>query len=69
MLTLEDEEGNKGQVYPYAMAQLPVTLWGRDLLSQMGIMMCSPNEVVIKKMLNKGYLPHRRLGKNNQGMT
>lgn len=63
MLTWEDEEGNKGQVCPYVTAQLPVTLWGRDVLSQMGMRMCSLNEVITKQMLNKGYLPHRGLGK------
>lgn len=54
MLTCEDEEGNKGQMCPYVIAQLPVELWGRDVPSQMGMMMCSPNEVVTKQMLNKG---------------
>lgn len=63
MLTWEDEERNKGQVCSYVMAQLPATLWGRDVLSQMGMMMCSLNEAVTKKMLNKEYLPHRGLGK------
>ena len=50
LLTWRDEEGNSGQIQPYVMSNLPVTLWGRDLLSQMGIIMCSPNEAVTKQM-------------------
>ena len=37
------------------MSHLPITLWGRDLLSQMGLMMCSPNEVVTRQMLRQGF--------------
>jgi hypothetical protein len=33
------------------MSNLPVTVWGRDLLSQMGVIMCSTNEVATKQML------------------
>jgi hypothetical protein len=51
LLTWRDEEGNSGQIKPYVMSKFPVTVWGRDLLSQMGIIMCSPNEAVIKQML------------------
>ena len=53
LLTWRDEEGNSGQIQPYVMSNLPVTLWGRDLLSQMGIIMCSPNEAVTKQMLRQ----------------
>ena len=56
-LTWRDEEDNSGQFQPYVMSNLPVTLWGRDLLSQMGIIMCSPNEAVTKQMLRQGFLP------------
>ena len=53
LLNWKDEEGNSGQIKPYVMSNLPVTLWGRDLLSQMGIIMCSPNEAVTKQMLRQ----------------
>ena len=55
LLTWKDEEGNSGQIQPYVMPNLPITLWGRDLLSQMGLIMCSPNEVVAKQMLEQGF--------------
>ena len=51
LLTWRDEEGNLRQIQQYVMSNLPVTLWGRDLLSQMGIIMCTPNEAVTKQML------------------
>jgi hypothetical protein len=45
------------------MSNLPVTLWGRDFLSQLGIIMCSPNEAVTKQMLRQEFLPGQGLGK------
>ena len=45
------------------MSNLPITLWGRDLLSQMGLIMCTPNEAVTKQMLGQGFLPGQELGK------
>ena len=68
LLTWRDEEGKSGQIQPYVMSNLPVTLWGRDLLSQMGIIMCSPNEAVTKQMLRQGFLPGQGLGKEGQGI-
>lgn len=68
LLTWRDEEGNSGQIQPYVMPNLPVTLWGRDLLSQMGVIMCSPNEAVTKQMLKQGFLPGHGLGKEKQGI-
>ena len=68
LLTWRDEEGNSGQIQLYVMSNLPVTLWGRDLLSQMGIIMCSPNEALTKQMLRQGFLPSQGLGKEGQGI-
>jgi hypothetical protein len=50
------------------MSNLPVTLWGRDLLSQMGVIMCSPKEMVTKQMLRQGLLPGHGLNKEGQGI-
>jgi hypothetical protein len=47
---------------------LPVYLWGRDILYQMNVSMCSPNEVVTKQMLAQGLLPGQGLGKQAQGI-
>lgn len=68
VLTWTDEEGNSGQVQPYIVPNLPVNLWGRDILSQLKLLMCSPNEIITQQMLNQGYLPGQGLGKNNQGI-
>jgi hypothetical protein len=56
------------QIQFYVIPHLPVTLWGRDILSQMDLMMCSPNEAVIKQMLRQGFLPGPGLGKEGQGI-
>lgn len=49
-----DPEGNSGTVIPYVIPDLPINLWGRDILSQMNF---SPNEAVTKQMLAQGFLP------------
>jgi hypothetical protein len=68
LLTWRDEEGNLRQIQQYVMSNLPVTLWGRDLLSQMGIIMCSPNEAVTKQILREGFLSCQGLRKEGQGI-
>jgi hypothetical protein len=51
------------------MRHLLVILWERDLLLQMGLMMCSPNEVVTRQMLRRGFfLPGQKLGKDGKGI-
>lgn len=68
ILTWKDAEGNSGQVQPYVVPGLPVNLWGRDILSQLKLIMASPNEIVTQQMLNQGFLPGLGLGKTKQGM-
>ena len=68
MLTWRDGEGKSGQIQPYVMSNLTVTLCRRDLLSQMGIIMCSPKEMVTKQMLRQGLLPGHGLKKKGQGI-
>jgi hypothetical protein len=41
-----DSEGNSGTMQPFAVGALPVKLWRRDILSQMKVITCSPNEIV-----------------------
>ena len=67
LLTGEDNEGNSGSIQPFVVPGLPVNLWGRDILSQMKVFMCSPNAVIAQQMLSQGYLPGQGLGKNSQG--
>lgn len=66
-LTWKDKDGNQGIIQPYIIPGLPINLWGRDLLSQMSLIICSPNEVVTAQMLNSGFLPGKGLGKNENG--
>ncbi|XP_068919514.1 endogenous retrovirus group K member 21 Pro protein-like [Petaurus breviceps papuanus] len=66
-LPWKDNEGNACTVRPFVVPGLPVNLWGRDILSQMGIIMCSPNAIVAQQMLSQGFLPGQGLGKNKQG--
>jgi hypothetical protein len=67
LLIWEDGEGNSGSIQPYVVPGLPINLWGRDILSQMRVIMCSPNEVITQQMLTQGYLPGQGLGKFGQG--
>jgi hypothetical protein len=68
LLTWRDWEGKSGQIQPYVMSYLPVTLWGRDPLSQMGIITYNPNEMVTKQTLRQGLLPGHGLKKKGQGI-
>lgn len=67
-LTWRDKENNTGLIKPYIIPHLPVNLWGRDLLSQMKVIMCSPNETVAAQMLSQGYTPGKGLGKAENGI-
>ena len=51
LLTWRDGEDKSGQIQPCVMSNLPVTLWERDLLSQMGVIMYRPNEMMTKQTL------------------
>lgn len=68
ILIWKDKEGNSGQVQPYIVAGLPINLWGRDILSQLKLVMASPNDIIARQMLNQGYLPGQGLGKYSQGI-
>lgn len=67
-LTWLDKENNSGTVQPYIVPNLPVNLWGRDILSQMGVIMFSPNSKITTQMLKQGFLPGQGLGKQGQGI-
>ncbi|XP_069931033.1 endogenous retrovirus group K member 9 Pol protein [Oryctolagus cuniculus] len=69
VLRWKDKEGNQGTVTPFVLPGLPVNLWGRDILSQMEVILCSPNAVVTQQMLHMDYVPGTGLGKMRQGIT
>ncbi|XP_036031794.1 endogenous retrovirus group K member 6 Pro protein-like [Onychomys torridus] len=68
-LKWEDPGGNTGTVRPFVVEGLPINLWGRDIMTQMGIIMMSPNDKVTQMMLKTGFLPGKGLGKLEQGQT
>lgn len=67
-LTWEDPEGNTGHVRPFIVPCLPINLWGRDILSQMGVFMFSPSATVTHQMLDQGFIPRQGLGRHIQGI-
>lgn len=68
-LEWEDEEGHSGVFRPY-VHPLPVTLWGRDVLEQMDIVITTEklySDPAKHIMENMGYKPGEGLGKQRQG--
>jgi hypothetical protein len=62
-----DVEGHSGLFNPYVLDNLPVNLWGRDVLVSMGVTLCSPNSMVFHQMFQQGYNSLRGLGRYQQG--
>ena len=48
---------------------LPFSLWGGDILSQIGMLLYSPDEKVTNQMLQMRYNPDKGLGKDQQGIV
>ena len=68
-MTWSDEKGAQGTFCPYVVPSLPFSLWGRDILSQVGMLLYSPDENVTNQMLQMRYNPDKGLGKNQQGIA
>jgi hypothetical protein len=47
---------------------LPVNLWRRDILQEMGTILYNPSAKVSHMMLQQGFDPHKGLGKSQQGI-
>ncbi|XP_055994420.1 endogenous retrovirus group K member 7 Pro protein-like [Sorex fumeus] len=60
-------EGKEGHVRPYVLPDLPVNLWGRDVLSQMDLILVDTKGLDL--LLQQGYLPGQGLGRHSQGLT
>ena len=69
ILTWSDEKGAQGTFCPYVIPSLPFSLWGRDILSQMRMLLYSPDEKVTNQMLQMRYNPDKGLGKDQQGIV
>lgn len=67
LLLWQDEDGHKGSFQPYIIPGLPVNLWGRDVMSNMGVYLYSPSIQVTQQMFDQGLLPGRGLGIEGQG--
>lgn len=66
-LKWEDSEGNSGLVRPFVVPGLPVNLWGRDILEQLDVVLCSGSEFASRQLKKQGWSPGSGLGKNLQG--
>ena len=69
ILTWSDEKGTLGTFCPYVVPSVPFSLWGRDILSKMGMLLYSPDEKVTNQMLQIRYNPDKGLGKDQQGIV
>ena len=70
-LRWKDEEGHVGEFQPYVL-EVPISLWGRDLLTEMGYVLSnegvysSQSQQMMQKM---GHRSGQGLGKYSQGHT
>jgi hypothetical protein len=53
LLVWKDDKGHSGIIQPYIIPGFPVNLLGQVLLSQLGMIMCSPNNIVTLQMEKK----------------
>lgn len=67
LLSWQDEDGHEGTFQPYIVPGLPVNLWGRDIMSNMGVYLYSPSTQVTQQMFDQGLLPGQGLGTKGQG--
>lgn len=66
ILPWANEEGQSGVFCPCGIPTIPITLWGRDILSHMGMLLYSPDDKVPAQMLQMHFDPDKGLGKHNQ---
>lgn len=66
ILTWSDEKGAQGTFCSYVVPSLPFSLWGRDILSQVGMLLYSPDENVTNQMLQMRYNLDKGLVKDQQ---
>lgn len=68
ILTWSDAEGHTGTIQPYVLPDLPLNLWGRDVLTQMGAYLYSPSSAVTNMMCQQNYYPGQGMGKDSHGI-
>ena len=69
IFTWSDEKGAQGIFCPYVIPLLPFSLWGRDVFSQMGMLLYSPDENVTNQMLQIRYNTDKGLDKDQKGIV
>ena len=65
----KDEEGHRGSFQPFVL-QIPVSLWGRDVMTKMGVKMISKKTYSLQSqaiMDGMSYQKGKGLGKNEDG--
>lgn len=67
LLSWKDAEGHSGLFRPYIIPGLPVNLWGRDIMENMGVYLYSPSSVASRMLMDQGLLPSQGLGVQFQG--
>lgn len=65
-LAWKTKEGKTGSVQPYVLPGLPLNLWGRDILSQMDLILIDTKG--LDMLIKQGYVPGQCLGKDQQGI-
>lgn len=66
-LKWRDEKRHERHFQPYVLPRLPVNLWERDVMMNMGVYLYSPDKKISNQLLDQGLLPHQGLGINSQG--
>ena len=67
--TWKNEKGKSGKIFPY-IVDIPVTLWGRDVLTKMDLRLTNEYSPQAREIMSSmGYTPGKGLGKSLQGMT
>lgn len=62
-------EGQEGSFVPYVLP-LPVNLWGRDILAELGLKLMNEYSLPAQRMVrDMGYVPGKGIGKHHQGTT
>ncbi|XP_028635400.1 endogenous retrovirus group K member 6 Pro protein-like [Grammomys surdaster] len=65
-LKWQDQEGHSGVVQPYVL-ELPISLWGRDLLKDMGFKLSNEYSLSAQRMMqDMGYAPGFGIGKTSK---
>lgn len=68
-LTWKNEEGKSGKFLPY-IVEIPVTLWGRDVLTKMDLRLTNEYSPQARKIMSKkSYIPGKGLVRSLQGIT